>query len=88
MNSTSFDSFALMLVERLGLECSLPLEPCSGLFDDLGIDSFQVFEIIMIVEMAAGLDVPPPELPEILTLGDAFRYYQSARALAASVTGE
>jgi acyl carrier protein len=79
-----FDEFATMLVERLAIEDPGPLRPFTGVFDDLGIDSFQAFEILIIIETAAGLDVPPPDLPEIFTLGDAFAYYESARVLASA----
>jgi len=83
-----FNAFATVLVERLGLEDVPALQPWVGMFDDLGIDSFQAFEVLIIIETAAGLDVPPPELPEIFTLGDAFEYYQAARALAVAAVAE
>jgi acyl carrier protein len=88
MSDMDFDAFAAMLIERLNLEDPPPLQPFTGMFDDLGIDSFQAFEVLIIIETAAGLDVPPPELPEIFTLGDAFEYYRSARALATAAAAE
>lgn len=74
----TFAAFARMLVSRLGFDDVQDLQPWTGLFDDVGIDSFQAFEMLIIIETAAGLDVPPPELPHILTLGDAFDYYELA----------
>jgi acyl carrier protein len=88
MSDMDFDAFAAMLVERLQLEDAGPLSPSTGMFDDLGIDSFQAFEVLIIVETAAGLDVPPPDLPEIFTLGDAFAYFRASRALATSTVAE
>jgi acyl carrier protein len=87
VSDMTFDAFAAMLVDRLAIEDPGPLQPFTGMFDDLGIDSFQAFEILIIIETAAGLDVPPPELPELFTLGDAFAYYQSARNMATAAAG-
>jgi acyl carrier protein len=84
----NFADFAAMLVGRLKIDDVPPLQPFTGVFDDLGIDSFHAFEMLIIIETAAGLDVPPPELPAIYTLGDAFEYYQRACALATSALVE
>jgi acyl carrier protein len=78
----NFESFAAMVIERLRLEDVGPVDATSGLYDDLGIDSFQAFELLIVIEAAAGLDVPPPELPELYTLGNAFTYYEFALQLA------
>jgi acyl carrier protein len=79
-----FQTFAALLLERLGLAAVGPVQPSTGLFDELGFDSLQAFETLIIIETAAGLDVPPADLPEIYTVGDAFDYYRSARTVAAS----
>jgi acyl carrier protein len=60
----------------------VPLERTTGVFDDLGVDSFQAFQMLIIIETAADLMVPPPYLPEIFTLGDAFEYFLEAKRLA------
>jgi acyl carrier protein len=78
-----WDEFTTMLLTRLELGDEA-VTPYTGLFDDLGLDSFRAFEMIVIIESAAGLDVPPPDIPEIYTVGDAFEYYRTACELAAS----
>jgi acyl carrier protein len=82
-----FDAFARMLASELGVFHDGPLTPATGLYDDLGLDSLLAFSLLIIVEAAAGLDVPPAELPELFTLGDAHAYYEHARQLVA-VSGQ
>ena len=53
-----------------------PINPYWGLYDDLGLDSVQAFEVIVIVETMAECIVPPVEVPSLYTLSDAFAYYQ------------
>jgi acyl carrier protein len=79
-----FADFARLVVEHLDLEHEGPWYPWTGLYDDLGVDSFQAFQLILVLEAAAGLDLGPDELPPIYTLGDAYEYYRSAQAMAAA----
>lgn len=80
-------------VEAFGLQLAALLEidlegggvsPTDDLFDDWGLDSLQAFQMIVTVEGLAGVVVPPPEIPEMFTVGDAYAYY---RSLLASGTG-
>jgi acyl carrier protein len=48
----------------------------SGLYDDWGLDSLQAFELIIMSEQLAGLAVPPAEIPDMYSAGDAYGYYQ------------
>lgn len=59
-----------------------PLDPHLGLFDDLGLDSLQAFELVVGTEQLAGRDVPPPEVPALWTVADAYRYYVDSAAAA------
>ncbi len=77
-----FTAFAEMVTNRLELVTNVAMEPSTGLFDDLGIDSFQAFQMLIIIETAADLIVPPPYLPEMFTLGDAYEYFLEAQRLA------
>lgn len=63
---------------RSALTTDLPesVTPYDGLYDDLGFDSFQAFELLIVVEGIAGNVVPPAEVPELYTLGDVHAYYQ------------
>lgn len=61
-----------------------PLRPSTGLFDDLGLDSFDAFRMIIFLEDLADVPFPPDEVPQMFSVGDAFRYYE---ALCAYVDG-
>lgn len=63
----------------------LPLERSTGLYDDLGLDSFDAFRLMLFSEDIAGLILPPEEMPPLFTVGDAYDYY---RALVASRDGD
>lgn len=47
----------------------------SHLVDDLGLDSFQAFELLIIAEGVAQCMVPPEELPHLRYLDDLYSYY-------------
>ena len=78
-----FENFAQRVVLRFGIDEPPSLDPWTGIFDDLGLDSLQGFELLIYVEALAGVDVPPPALPDVLTLGEAYDYYVSSRTPAA-----
>ena len=77
---TDFERFVERLRELLRAELPQSVTRYDGLYDELGFDSFQAFELLIVVESLAGTVMPPPELPEIYTLGDAYTYYQQLRA--------
>jgi len=74
-----FTTFATALLGRLRVDHRAhDLRPDASLFDELGLDSIQAFEMLLVIEEAAELMVPPDELPLIFTLGDAYGYYLKA----------
>src|SRR4051812_49611097 len=76
-----FGAFARALVDQLDLGgADLPPElgPDTGLYTDLALDSFQAFRMLIVIEAMAGLDVPPPHPPLIVTPGEAVAYYPQA----------
>lgn len=69
-------AFGIRLLSALKVLVPLDgINPSTGLFDEIGLDSLQAFEMIVIIEGAAELMVPPPELPVIFTISDAYSYY-------------
>ena len=75
-----FDQFVQRLMTLLRIEILEPASPSDNLYDDLGLDSFQAFELMIVVEALAECLVPPLQVPELYTLADAFGYYQQLRA--------
>lgn len=67
--------FAQRVLASIGVDDPGDVQPHSGLFDDLALDSLQALQLLFAVEAMSGTDVPPPELPEIYTIGDAYDYY-------------
>jgi acyl carrier protein len=72
-----YDAFAARVVELLQLAWDGAVNPYDSLYDELGLDSLQAFELLVIVEALAGAAVPPPEIPEIFTMQDAYTYFES-----------
>ena len=78
------DTFIGQLRELLSADLPEHVNPYDGLYDELEFDSFQAFELLIVVESLAGTLVPPEEVPEIFTLADAYEYYEALRAAEAS----
>lgn len=75
MNVLSYDAFIEGLAVSLGVEPSSPRDQYATVFDDWALDSLQAFQMIVTIEVMADSLMPPAELPEIFTCGDAFAYY-------------
>lgn len=45
--------------------------------DDLGADSLDLFELVMALEEAYGIEIPSEDLTKILTVGDVVEYLKS-----------
>lgn len=71
------EAFGLRVALLLDIEPPVRISPYDGLFDDWGLDSLQAFQLIIIIEGIAEVAVPPPSIPEIFTVGDAYEYYRS-----------
>jgi len=78
----TYDQFTRRVVELLELDLVFPVNPFDGLFDEVGLDSFQTMQLIVVIEALAGIDVPPLEIPEMFTVQDTYDYYGSLCALA------
>jgi acyl carrier protein len=74
-----FDVF----VTRLSLHLRVDFPDGAGrdtsLYEDLGLDSLQAFELLIIIEGLAEAMVAPLDIPALYTLGDAFAYYEDLR---------
>ena len=75
----NFDEFVERLRELLRIEIPEPVNRYDSLYDDLGLDSFKAFELLIICESLADNVVPPETPPELFTLADAFTYYEQLR---------
>jgi acyl carrier protein len=73
----TIDEFCMRVLDGIGIDYSPPIDTSADLYAELGVDSLQSFQLIVLVEALAGCDSPPVELPHILTLSDAFVYFIS-----------
>jgi acyl carrier protein len=65
-----------MVAEQLGVE-SAEVTKDASIFDDLGADSLDVVELVMILEEAFDIEVPDDAVEEMRTIGDIQRFVES-----------
>ncbi len=79
-----FDVFCAKVLSILEVDWNDPCRRDVRIFEDMGLDSLETFELLVVIESLAELFVPLPEVPLIFTLGDAFDYYEVACTAAES----
>lgn len=74
------EEFAKRLAQMLEVDIApADLRADATLFEEWGLDSLQAFQLVIATEALAGAMVPPPEIPEMYTVADAYDYYVSLR---------
>ena len=69
----SRDRIKKILVDRLGVVESKITEN-SSFIDDLGLDSLDIVELIMLFEEEFNLEIPDKDMEKIKTVGDLIKY--------------
>ena len=69
----SMDRIKKILVDRLGIDESKITENSSFL-DNLGLDSLDTVELIMLFEEEFNLEIPDEEAEKMKTVGDVIKY--------------
>jgi acyl carrier protein len=62
-----------ILVDRSGVDESKITEN-SSFIDDLGLDSLDIVELIMLFEEEFNLEIPDKDMEKIKTVGDLIKY--------------
>lgn len=75
-----FDTYCAHVFELLDVPVPIELSEESNLAEDLGIDSLQTLELVVISEELAGWTEPCASVPAISTMQDAYDYYRSRLA--------
>lgn len=70
-------SFGQRVAVLMEIEIPDEVSPYDGLFEEWALDSLQAFQLIVVIEALADVMVPPPSIPEMFTVGDAYAYFQS-----------
>lgn len=68
------DTVNNFLIEEIEIE--IPLTSDSRLKEDLGIDSLDFVDIVVIVERNFGFKIKPEEMVEVVTLEDFYNYIE------------
>lgn len=69
-----FSTYCDRILPLLGVELEEPRAELD-LYDEVGLDSFQALELVLLSEQLAGLYAAVMDIPIILSLGDAYGYY-------------
>lgn len=69
-----FESYTSQLLAALDIHWEDEAH-AGTLLEDVGMDSMDLFELVVFTERIAGLEIPPDQIPDLMTLGDAYNYY-------------
>lgn len=75
----TFEKIAKIVAEQLGTDAS-EVKPESSFTEDLGVDSLDLFQIIMAFEEEFGIEIPTEDAEKIATVQDAINYIDGKQA--------
>ena len=81
MNTTVEEKIKNVIVEQLGVSAD-EVVPEASFVDDLGADSLDLVELIMVLEEAFGREIPDEDAEKIQTVQDAINYIKKKKGLA------
>ena len=79
----TFDEFRGFLSETLGV-AEVTLRPDTHFLSDLAVDSLKMVELMLQFELQLGRKVSADAAWDILTVGDAFKFYRSQIGMEAA----
>lgn len=62
-----------IIAEQLDIEES-QIEETTNFKEDLGVDSLDLYELVMALEEEYSVEIPSEELEKLLTVGDVMKY--------------
>ncbi len=74
-----FEKVAAIIAEQVGTDVA-EIKPESRFTDDLGVDSLDLFQIIMAFEEEFGVEIATEDTEKISTVQDAINYIESKQA--------
>ena len=66
-----------IIVEQLAIDNPDAITEEANFKDDLGVDSLDLFELVMALEEEYGVEIPSEELENIQTVQDVMNYLKS-----------
>ncbi len=73
------EKVAAIIAEQVGTDVA-EVKPESKFTDDLGVDSLDLFQIIMAFEEEFGVEIATEDTEKIVTVQDAIDYIESKQA--------
>lgn len=77
--SEVFEKVAKIIVDHLGVSAE-KINSDATFIDDLGADSLDTVELVMAFEEEFGIEIPDDAADAILSVGDAVRFIENAKA--------
>ena len=74
-----FETLKSMLVEELSVN-EADIRPEAELVNDLGINSLELADLVLLCEERFGIEISDDEVREFLTVGDVAEYLEKATA--------
>lgn len=71
-----FEKIREMITENLNIDMNTITEGAS-FKEDLGVDSLDLFELVMSLEEEFGVEIPTEDLEELTTVGAVVKYVES-----------
>lgn len=71
-----FEKLKELIVDQLG-DSSMEITMDTSFEEDLGADSLDLIELLMVLDDEFGVDVPEEDAEKIKTVGDVVNYLQS-----------
>ena len=71
-----FEKIREMIAENLNIHMNTITEGAS-FKEDLGVDSLDLFELVMALEEEFGVEIPTEDLEELTTVGAVVKYVES-----------
>ena len=65
-----------IIEEKLGLD-DVEITEATSFKDDLGVDSLDLFELVMALEEEFGTEIPSEDLANLLTVGSVIEYIEN-----------
>ena len=70
-----FEKIREMIAENLNIDINTITEEAS-FKEDLGVDSLDLFELVMALEEEFGVEIPTEDLETMTTVGDVAKYVE------------
>ena len=68
-----------IIEEKLGLD-GADITAATSFKDDLGVDSLDLFELVMALEEEFGTEIPSEDLEKLTTVGSVIKYIEDKQA--------